>query len=168
MRFLKKKQKLIFLLSLVIGLSTSCNKEIDQLEPDCLAIGQLHNWYTGKWTWLHTTMNTPDSTYELNPSNSYEYYFTISEDKIYRGYKNGNLIQEFLISDKSHMNITSSTQSLEIYEDCTDEHFMLRPGTLMNGQLANSGSNTKYPIDVNFTDSSGTTYSSYNIFLKVE
>lgn len=163
-----KNIKIVTFAVILTLFSGSCKKDTLEPELECKAISQLGEWYTGKWVWHHTTMNTPDSSYQLNPSNSYEYYFTISEDKVYRGYKDGILVDNFLISRDSYMSLSPTSEFLTIFEDCTNEHFRLIPGMTMGGTLANSGSNTKYPIDVYYTDSSGTTISYYNIFTKVE
>ena len=166
----KNRSKIYHVIGVVVlfMLMTSCKKETLEQEPTCQDINHLGSWYTGKWIWERTEIITPDSSYQLNPSNSYEYYFTISEDKIYRGYKNGVLVDNFLISENSHMNYSSTFQSLKIFENCTNENFSLIPGISQGGALANIGSNTKYPIYIYHNDSSGTTMSYYNIFIKVE
>lgn len=81
----------------------------------------------GKWRWYKTDIEQwfdvgPSNFYEVTPqSEGFEYYFIISEDGKFKGYKNDTLVHEWIFNKTSYQNIDGDTMKTITFNlDCTN------------------------------------------------
>lgn len=149
--------------------STSCKK--DKVPEPCTGVtleGQRAS-YVGKWRWYKTRISQwfdigPDYFYDVTPtSEGFEYYFIISNDGLYKGYKNDSLVHVHILSEISHENYdNSSLHYLSCYSDCGNEIVDLTIENA-NGSL-DSLRTRRYPL--NFVDNVAKKRSLMNYFVR--
>ncbi len=110
----------------------SCKK--DKVPFPCTGISMLgdRSVFIGKWRWYKTTIEQwfdlgPSIYSDYTPQNQgFEYYFTISTNGIYKGYKDGILIENFIMNDVYAESFWSTTRSvMGIMIECSSNQFRL-------------------------------------------
>ena len=111
------------------ALLLSCKK--DKVPPICTGISMLgdRSVFAGKWRWYKTTIEQwfdlgpsiySDYTPHTPQSQGFEYYFTISTDGQFKGCKNGQLLDSFILSEIQVENFSSTSwQGINTYKNCT-------------------------------------------------
>lgn len=114
------------LIRILLGLVLlSCNK--DKVHEPCKGVemeGEKSK-LIGKWVWYLTIVEEwfdvgPSIYHDYNPQNQgFEYYFTISQDGIFQGYRNDSLIDFILLSSVEFENFQNSpTYAIEFVNNC--------------------------------------------------
>ena len=91
---------LLFCLSLL----ASCKK--DKVPPPCSGVSMTgeRTLFVGTWHWYRTSVEEwfdigPSIYYDYTPqTEGFDYYFTISEDGLYKGYRNNVLVDDLILS----------------------------------------------------------------------
>src|SRR3989338_5840187 len=116
---------LLFILLLVLLMS--CKK--DKVPPPCTGVSMAgdRELFVGKWRWYNTLVEEwfdvgPSNWLSYNPQNQgFEYYFTISADGIFKGYRNDTLIEEFILNKVTFEVYNGQTCDLiEFTKDCSE------------------------------------------------
>jgi len=107
----------------------SCKKEKvpEPCEGVSMSIGD-RTFFVGKWRWYKTDIEEwfdigPSIYSEYTPQNQgFDYFFTISTDGLYKGYKNNVLIHNIVLSnvDSEYFNGVSA-HLIQFNVDCSSE-----------------------------------------------
>ena len=92
---------LLFCLSLL----ASCKK--DKVPPPCSGVSMTgeRTLFVGTWHWYRTSVEEwfdigPSIYYDYTPqTEGFDYYFTISEDGFFKGYRNNVLVEDIVLSE---------------------------------------------------------------------
>lgn len=101
-------KKLVYILYIGLVLF-SCKKDKVPTPVVCSGVSMTgdRELFVGTWRWYNTIVEEwfdigPSNWLSYNPQNQgFEYYFTISSDGIFKGYRNGILEEEIILSDVS-------------------------------------------------------------------
>jgi len=147
----------------------SCKK--DKVQPPCsgILITGERTKLLGTWRWYKTWVNQTFAsgntyTFDYTPdTEGYNYYFTISKDGIYRGYKDNVLIHEHVMSKKVNENFEHPiTQYLETKVDCSDSGLRF----IFNNYPQNFDTINLWEYPIRFDDEIANKHSKLNFFTK--
>jgi len=115
------------LLFIPLLLLVSCKK--DKVPPPCMGISMTgdRELFVGKWRWYSTTV---EEWFDVGPSNylnytpqnqGFEYYFTISFDGLFKGYRNDTLIEQFVLDQVVYESYNGQpVEAIQFTKNCTN------------------------------------------------
>ncbi len=152
-----------------LGLVFSCEKDKTPLPCTGISMTGEKSRYIGKWRWYKTIVQEwfdigNPIYHDYTPQNQqFDYYFTISADGTFKGYRYDTLVDSYILSGvELEIFQGSSTYGIELQTDCTAQ-------TLTIYQYAWNVSNDsifslQYPL--NFKDDENHLESLRNFFVK--
>jgi len=111
----------------------SCKK--DKVPPPCTGISMTgeRELFVGTWHWYNTTVeewfDVGSSVYhDYTPlTEGFNYYFTVSQDGLYKGYRNDTLVQDLILSNVDYEVFqTVTVEGMSFNVDCSEDLFDLQ------------------------------------------
>jgi hypothetical protein len=160
-----KKVIIIFLGTLLF---LACKK--DQAPTVCTGVPMSGNKeiFVGKWRWYKTLVQewfdvgTPINHTYTPITEGFEYYFSISENGIFKGYRNDSLIHEFILDNVDYENFGASINSLSLSMNCSNEELDLYQ--LPTNSTDDTINTFRFPL--NFRDVPNKLESKQNFFVR--
>jgi len=156
-------------ISFLLLIIFSCKK--DKVPPPCAGVSMTgdRELFVGKWRWYKTLVVEwfdvgPSNYYEYTPQNQgYTYYFVITVDGIYKGYRNDTLIHDFLLSTVDFEKFNGSTADvMEIFMDCNSDKMDLTH--FIANTTADTIQSLKFPLQ--FNEQQTHLYTGHNHFVR--
>ena len=147
----------------------SCKK--DKVPEPCTGVSMSGERavFQGKWRWYKTWVTEwfdmgSDIILDYTPqSEGFEYYFTISSDGRYQGYRDGLLVDNFIMSNVQYEYFMSSDRNVMTLDlNCTNEKIRLG----INNPITNNDSIDLIEYPFNFNDPANHLYSNINFFVR--
>lgn len=117
----------VIVIALLFVVVFSCKK--DQTEEPCptVCLTGERDKYVGQWRWVSTVVGEwfdigPTIYHNYTPQNQgFDYFFILSSSGQYRGYRNGQLIEDYIISSVEFENHTATnSQGMRLRYDCLE------------------------------------------------
>jgi hypothetical protein len=160
------KKVIIVLLSTILFFA--CRK--DKVSTVCTGISMSGNKevFVGKWKWYKTyvkewfDVGTPIYHIYTPITEGFEYYFSISENGIFKGYRNDSLIHEFILDNVDFEGFGTSVNALTLSVNCSNDEINLRQIPIN----ATDDSVYLYEYPLNFLDVPNKLESKQNFFVR--
>ncbi len=163
--------KHLFFIAL-LGLLVSCEKDkVPEPTPPCTGVPMTGNReiFVGTWRWYETDIErwydignsvffkwTPDSV-------GYDYYFTLSTDGLFKGYRNDTLIHDYILNRVDFEYFADPyTEVIALNTNCTNE---ILGFSHYKSNFSMDTLNTN-DLPLNFDDQENHLYSGRNYFVK--
>ncbi|MBL1279745.1 MAG: hypothetical protein COA33_005710 [Fluviicola sp.] len=151
-----------------IGFLFSCKKD-KVFSCEGISMSGDRSVFVGKWRWYKTRVEQwfdvgPSIYSDYTPQNQgFEYFFTISEDGLYKGYKNNTLIHNVVLNNVDYETFTGGgVDGMRVNINCTSEQIELLRDT--PSSITDSIDQNIYPL--NFEDQDNQLRSKYNYFVR--
>ncbi|MDX2359248.1 MAG: hypothetical protein QNK23_00485 [Crocinitomicaceae bacterium] len=144
----------------------SCKKEQTPAPCEGICMSGERDFFVGTWHWYSTTVeewfDLGSSVYhDYTPvTEGFNYYFTISNDGIYRGYENSTLVHEKILSSVEYENFNTANV-IQLGMNCTGESISLSNALYLSSDSIRTVS---YPL--NFDDQENHLRTLYNYFVR--
>lgn len=150
-----------------IGLLFSCKKD-KVFSCEGISMTGDRAFFVGKWRWYKTRVSEwfdlgPDITSEYTPQNQgFDYFFTISQDGIYKGYRNNVLIHNIVFNNVDYEYFNGvSAHLIQFNVDCSSELISFDNTINLNNDTITTAA---YPF--NFYDEVNQLKSNSNYFMR--
>jgi len=151
-----------------ISLLFSCKKEKVPEPCEGVSMSGDRAFFVGRWKWYKTDIEEwfdigPSIYSNYTPQNQgFDYFFTISTDGLYKGYKNNTLIHSIVLSNVDYEFFDGASQRIiSLNLDCSSEMINLSNTINLNTDTIHGFS---YPFD--FYDDVNQIKSSANYFMR--
>tara|TARA_R110002072_G_C7958516_1_gene533734 strand:- start:101 stop:592 length:492 start_codon:yes stop_codon:yes gene_type:complete len=147
----------------------SCKK--DKVPIPCTGISMSgdRSVFVGKWRWYKTRVSEwfdigPDISYEYTPQNQgFNYYFTVSQDGLFKGYRNDTLVHDIILSSVyQELFLGGGVDGMEVFENCSSK--IIRFSRYTPSSTLDSIHLFQYPF--NFYDEINQMKSNQNYFVR--
>jgi len=148
----------------------ACKK--DKVPPPCIGVSMTgeRTLFVGTWHWYRTSVEEwfdigPSIYYDYTPqTEGFDYYFTISEDGFYKGYRNNVLVHDIILSSVEFEIFGGlNTSGMSFILDCGEYDFFSL--VMQNSNVTQDTIHTReYPL--NFDDQENHLKSGQNYFVK--
>ena len=157
-------------ISIALLLLLSCKK--DKVPPPCTGVSMTgeRTLFVGTWHWYRTSVEEwfdigPSIYYDYTPqTEGFDYYFTISEDGFFKGYRNDVLVEDIVLSIVEFENFGGvNTNGMRFSLNC--DQFDVLGLTMFSSNVTQDTILTReYPL--NFDDQENHLKSGQNYFVK--
>ena len=151
-----------------ISLLFSCKKE--KVPEPCEGVAMTtgdRDFFVGKWRWYKTSVEQwfdigPSIYSDYTPQNQgFDYFFTISTDGLYKGYKNNVLIHNIVLSNVDSEFFGVSVNLIQFNINCTSDLVYFDNSINLNNDTITTAA---YPF--NFYDEENQIKSNSNYFMR--
>lgn len=156
-------------ISSLLFVAFSCSKDKTKIQCSNVSMTGERSFYVDKWRWYNTVVEQwfdvgPSNYLDYTPQNQgFEYYFTLSINGEYKGYRNDTLIHDFQLTGYPAENYDGSVVDYFRSDlNCTSDEIEFRKWAWYNTQ--DTIFQFKFPL--NFNDEENHLISKMNYFVR--